>query len=546
MRILIIACLFMNFLTIPVVCAQDDPEERDPPEVAIGQRLFRDTRFAQFVSAKTNHDVNAPLSSGDPVMSYTATLNGKIANPYSGGGINCAACHFVDELVETRGGGSRAYGDFTRRSPVPARGDGKTTTVRNAPAFVNSTLHRNNEFFLHADGEFTSTVDLVKGTITGRNFGWFPNERGRAITHIAQVLRDDNGNDALGREYGGSYTRILKGTDPAIPEEFRLPPEYCINITTASDQEIFDAMARLVAAYVDSIVFENTSPYDRFLTLNGLPDQPATGENPLDYARRLGAAVEQLSSPRYVTPADGTFTLHAQEFVFGPKELQGMKIFFRENTAEDSKPLQSVGNCIACHTPPVFTDFSFHNTGTAQEEYDSVHGPGAFARLEIPGLDKRNRQPDEFLPVTANHPHAREPFRAIPDPLHPGLTDLGVWNIFANPDFPKAQATLQNEICSRQRKENPAADCSLQALLPKTIALFKTVGLRDLGHTTPYFHNGRIDTIEGVILAYINSSALATRGLLRNADPAISHIQIQARDVEALSAFLRSLNEDYD
>jgi hypothetical protein len=36
-------------------------------EVAIGERLFLETRFAQFFFANAGGDANAPLSAGDPV-----------------------------------------------------------------------------------------------------------------------------------------------------------------------------------------------------------------------------------------------------------------------------------------------------------------------------------------------------------------------------------------------------------------------------------------------------------------------------------------------
>ena len=69
---------------------------------------------------------------------------------------------------------------------------------------------------------------------------------------------------------------------------------------------------------------------------------------------------------------DGRFELHAQAFQFGEAELQGLKLF--------------LGNCIACHAPPQFTDHRLHNTGVSQANYDALFGAGAFAALEIPSL----------------------------------------------------------------------------------------------------------------------------------------------------------------
>ena len=49
---------------------------------------------------------------------------------------------------------------------------------------------------------------------------------------------------------------------------------------------------------------------------------------------------------------------------FGPAALTGLKVFFRTSGTG------SIGNCASCHAPPLFTDFSFHNMGISQSEYD--------------------------------------------------------------------------------------------------------------------------------------------------------------------------------
>lgn len=80
------------------------------------------------------------------------------------------------------------------------------------------------------------------------------------------------------------------------------------------------------------------------------------------------------------------------------------------------------GNCAACHTPPDFSDFRFHNTGLSQQNYDALHGPDAFARLMIPDLPTRNRRPQDFLPASTQHPKAVGRFRS------PGLSDSATDN----------------------------------------------------------------------------------------------------------------------
>ncbi len=517
--------------------AQEEEEEGDPPEVAVGERLFLETRFSQFFFARSGGDANAVLATGDPVTATLETLASPIPGPFAGQGINCRNCHFVDDLKQTPGGGNRSYADFAPRSPVPAREDGLATTPRNAPALVNSALARGRPFFLHFDGEFPSTMALVEGTLTGRNFGWLPGERAQAVAHIAAVIRGDDGSGQLARDFGGSYRRVLGGRDRAIPADFRLSSRFRLDVDRASDQQILRAVARLIAAYVDSLEFGNASPYDRFLEKNNLPGGPRELERPASYLQRLKLLLAEIEEPELVTPADGALLLHDQPFVFGELELQGFRIFLDERR----------GNCVACHPPPLFTDFRFHNTGATQEDYDTLHGGGAFAALAIPDAATRNANPDAFLPATQAHPRAGEPFRAIATRDAPGRTDLGMWNLVQNPDFPdrRLQRHLTRMVCASR---GPLASCrrTPEALVEASIALFKTPGLRTLGQSAPYLHTGGKDTIEDVLLFYVGVADLARAGLLRNGARELRDMQIDVPDVAPLAAFLRSLNEDYE
>lgn len=588
--------------------AQAQEVSVDPPEITIGERLFLETRFAQFFHQflAGGAGVNDPLPTGDPVMEKTVTTGEPLPGPFAGLSMNCRACHLVDEHVETAGGTMRTYADFARRSPVPARTDGATTAPRNSPALVNATLPRSGGLLLHFDAEFATTAGLVQDTFTGRNFGWLPGERAQAIAHLARVIREDDGTGVLAQDFGGlPYAVVLQGTDPSIPDEFRLPDAFRVHTATASDTEIFRAVANLVAAYTEGLVFSmdesgafNLSPYDVFLEKNGLPRKPAPRETDSEYSRRLLASIERLergSSLSWVShnphknhrrhhkhlkfvrrnPAteDGQFQFHDQPFLFGAKELQGLKIFFAEARhgfdTSASANRGKVGNCIACHQAPSFTDFRLHNTGTAQTEYDRIHGEGTFAQLRIPDLRERNAIHDEYLPATEQHPHARGPFRAVPAAGNPSLTDLGVWNVFANPDFPASQRRIQRILCldtlasglpgigiSHGPTEHAvdrilesaafAGRCSNQALLATSIALFKTPGLRDLGHSAPYMHNGQLDTLEQIIGFYRGSSELQRSGRLRNGDRELAGIRLTEQDISPLAAFLKALNEDYE
>jgi cytochrome c peroxidase len=82
-------------------------------------------------------------------------------------------------------------------------------------------------------------------------------------------------------------------------------------------------------------------------------------------------------------------------------------------------------------------------------------------------------------------------------------------------------------------------------VLPRTIALFKTPTVRDLAHSGPYMHTGRMDSFEDVIQFYREFSKKARQGKVRNADPEMREIQLDESAIIPLAAFLRSLNEDY-
>jgi cytochrome c peroxidase len=566
------ACAFLLFTTFLLSGYADENDEDTAgvvagtpgAEEAVGERLFLETRFAQAFKRflERGGSVNDPLPAGDPVLDDTQTTGRPLPGSFAGLTMNCRACHLVDEHVGTRRGGMRAYTDFARRSPLPQRRDGKPAAPRNSPPLVNASLARTGGLLLHFDAEFVTLEDLIAATFTGRNFGWLPAERAQAVRHIAAVVRGDNGADDLAQQFDGlSYRRLFAGTSPAIPEEFRLTPEFRVKVASGTDREIFTAVVKVVAAYVRGLRFSQEdedgnpirSPFDVFLQSNDLPQQPRADESPLDYSRRLLRRVltrEQNGRLQFVAAnpytADGQFQFHRQDFTFGAEELQGLKIFLAE--AQTVPPAAAelaqghIGNCVACHPAPHFTDFLVHNTGVTQREYDGIHGAGAFARLRIPTLAQRRAKPQAYLPATPEHPHYQESFRAIPAADNRLLTDLRVWNIFANPDFPGPQAKIKAILCAEHLPQPCPAE---RTLLNAAIARFKTPGLRDLGHSAPYMHNGQFDTLADIIRFYIRSAAQARQGTLRNGDGKLRGIALTADDVAPLVAFLKSLNEDY-
>lgn len=520
----------------------------------MGDRLFFETRFSQFAFAHASRDLNAASRVGDPtVREVERPAKPSLAGPFQGQGISCRHCHLGDDFIRSEPLAQRTYCDFSSRSDIPRRHDGQTQTIRNTPAMVDLGLPSEVPLLLHFDGEFASVEDLVMGTLTGRNMGWGLDEHAVAVAHIARVVREDTGINARfvrdDRGRGIPYGKAFMGLDSSFPTHLRIPQQYRIDVRTASDTEILLAVGRFIHAYVDSLRFgyeaayrEAVSPYDRFLQLNNLPAGPNEGESALEYSRRLLKLIQGRKKFFWVLdPLDDRLRLHEQSFRFGPEELRGLKLFFTEST--NAKDEGTGGNCIKCHTAPRFTDRRFHNTGVAQMEYDAVFGQGAFAQLDIPGLSRRSAHPDAYLPPTVSNQDAAGRFRSIPSKKRPGFADLGVWNIYANADFPRPQEALTEILCSSLGAAS--STCSPAVLLPLTIGRFKTPSIRDLGHSEPYLHSGAASSLEDVVAFYIQSSDLAREGRLRNASPELLAMRLRSTDAAHVVAFLRALNEDY-
>jgi hypothetical protein len=556
---LFLACASVNALLLLAMAgcgsgkAPAFPQESEggaPAEQNIGERIFVDTRWAQYFATHMT-DVNSPLTVGDPVVATTQVQGapgGILPGPFAGQAINCRSCHFVVEFQGVANAGNRTYADFTDHSPIPRAMNGFTATPRNAQQMVGSMQPHDGPSFLHFDGEFTDPADLAKTTLTGRNFGWDPTQFQEAEAHIANVIRNDNGQNAPAQEFGCGFTykAILLGTDPTIPVDCKLPAQYRLDVTTASDDAIVEDMAQMLGQYLDGLLFQQDdngryigSPYDVFLRINHLPVLPIAGQTVPEYNAKLLQLVNNLSNPIYVDGTSGSFKYHSQPFAFGATEFAGLKIFLSV-AANATDGSQHAGNCAACHMAPNFTDFKFHNNGATQEEYDTANGAGAFMNLAVPSLADRTAAFDQYLPASANHPNASERFRHHAVSGNPIYADLGMWNVYLNPDIPNPQANLATIVCA------VAANCAVDQGLATTIAQFKTPMLRDLEDSAPYFHNGSKPKFNDVVEFYIKTSNLAHQGLLRNAAPEFQGMSLSEDDVAALAAFLASLTEDYD
>ncbi|MFT6631867.1 MAG: cytochrome c peroxidase [Bacteriovoracaceae bacterium] len=493
---------------------------------ALGERLFNDIRFSEHFLKVSAGDVNYELTFKDRQTQLDTIVirEQEHPSPFSGSTVSCASCHMVDQAFDMNPGGMRGYNDFAIRTKIPLREDGRSLTLRNTPALIGIGSKYSQNRFSHHDGEFQDHSQTVLGNFSGRNMGWLKVDSKKALKNIVNVIKKDNGLGDLAQDFGGAYNKIMLGLDPLIPEEFRIPKDYQLDVFTASDKEILEKVVLYVTAYLDGIDFEkdenglyNGSPYDEFLRINNLPLEPAEKQSIAQYSASLIREFIKLKNPKFVSKR--RFDTHDKSFEFNEKEWSGLKTFF--NIGENKQMIR--GMCVNCHMPPLFTDQFFHNVGVVQFEYDKIHSSGEFVKLQIPGLLKRQKQY----------------FLDNPSSQNKNLVDLGMWNFFGRNGKEVLTNYVKKNLCAN-------SSCSNEELLPYLTARFKTPTLRNLGHSAPYLHNGASQNIGEVIDHYIEASKLMKVGELRNGAPQLRMMNLKSNHKEDLKAFLNSLNENYE
>lgn len=383
---------------------------------------------------------------------------------------SCAICHNLDEDPQ----GTRAFTDFFNRSWVPFRSeDPRRLGLRNSPTLFDVAQMP----LLHHDGEFKSLEELVAGTISGRNLGWLPGEEEQAFNQVQAVLLADKGDPK----------------EVSYREQFK--SAFNVQLDALSRDQMIGLVSKAVADFMRTLNSKQNAPYDRFAKMNGLSVSLKAGESGSAFAHKTLAKLTELE-------AKGALKLAGD---FDRTALEGFKTFLR--TAGKT----SVGNCIACHAPPLFTDFSFHNLGLTQLEYDQFHGEGKFAALPIP--DSK-----------AKRPAAK--FREYPAPGSPGQADLGFWNFIDLKTSPLRHAGESDD-----------------QLLARMTGAFKTPTLRHLAYSQPYMHNGAYTSLEEVMRQLIRLSELSRAGRIRQPDGELPKIRLTEADIPPLLAFLSTLNE---
>jgi cytochrome c peroxidase len=407
-------------------------------------------------------------------LGYKLFKDDRFSSPQGDLQNSCGSCHLTDEDPQ----GMRAHTDFFARSWVPFRaGDPRRDELRNSPTILDSALMPR----LHLDGEFASIEDLVRGTLAGRPMGWLPGEKDQAYDRVRTIILKDDGNAA---DASRGYRDLFKDA-------------YGVNTDQVSRDDLINSVVSAISEYLRTLKTTRTTPYDRFVSMNELEAAPQPNEAVKGFANRLLARVTAFEQ-------EGALKLPAG---FDAAALKGLKVFLRADGTG------SAGNCITCHTPPLFTDLSFHNMGISQGEYDQVNGEGAFATLKIPGA------------AGAQRPSLQ--FRETPSRLKPGCADLGFWNF----------VDLKN---SSLRRAGESDDRFLQRM----IGTMKTPTLRDLAFSYPYMHTGTFTTLESALMELARLSEMARAGQVREADEELARIKITESDIDPLVAFLKTLNDD--
>jgi|GEM_PF-2528579 cytochrome c peroxidase len=492
--------------------------------IALGERLFNETRFTRNFWHFSNGDVNAQEVPGEEHLeTLEVSKTQEVDSPFRGQSTSCASCHLVDQAFDISGAGMRTYTDFSERPKISKHlTDKKVRATRNTTTLVGMGSKYNKHRISHFDGEFDDHQGTVMGNLLGRNMGWSATQKPYAIKNLIRVIKQDNGQGDLAQDFGGSYTRIWKSTDPDLSAGFKLNKSEQLDVHKASDDEILKAVTSAVVAYMNDLDFQtnekgqyNGSTFDQFLLVNGFSTIPKQGEAPEKYTQRLRQFLGELKNPTFIKNHE--LPSHRKSFNFSHKQWLGAKIFF-----DVENQLGAKGRCFKCHTAPLYTDQNFHNVGTSQIEYDSLHGFGQFLQLYIPGNDSERKE---------------RLLNQRPQKDRPGLVDLGAWNFYQRKNG--VTEFLREQVCKNLPSQKACP-------LPLMVARFKTASLRNLRHSAPYFHHGKREGIKDVLRHYTQAQALAKHALLRNGAQELREMSFNHEEFDELESFLESLNEHYD
>ena len=445
-----------------VITGCSSPEGIPDADAPIGDGAVSDATPAaarEPISATAQSLIKEHLDTLEPMAKLGGRLfhDNRLSNPGANLATSCSSCHVPPFLSD----GQRFYTDNTAVSVIPANANGgKVTSIRNTPTLLDAVT--NTTF--NADGAFTSLDEYLRHKLTSPHLGWASDRSEDAMNELHAMLLNDSGEDVFAE---GSYIEQFKSVEK--------------DLEALSQEEVIGASIEALSAYLGTITSTKTSSYDSMTFLNRFNDNMgANNDTPQALSGRLYGRIAN---------EEGRVQIRFSN-IFEEEAYQGFKTFIRVEPTFSSSVEgleENLGNCLACHVTPKFSDGKFHNAGTAQLAYDATHGEGAFMKLDPASTT--------FGPISADEPNN---------------VDLGRYNVEAS-------------------EENVGA--------------FKTPGLRNIALTAPYFHDGSAATLEDVIRQKIKISEMVKAGTLRNPDPEYLVMNISESDVPTLAAFLRTLND---
>jgi cytochrome c peroxidase len=217
-----------------------------------------------------------------------------------------------------------------------------------------------------------------------------------------------------------------------------------------------------------------------------------------------------------------------------PEQLLGLLAFIRRIDSTDPifTPEIGVGNCVACHAGPEFTEAAF--TSLLAESEDGE--PELLEVEEMPELDMGNLVVGEetaFLDVGFSNIGVRP----TTDDLGRGAEVNGFPLSFTRQALLGLEFAPELPECGGPDEEQcPEAD---RVAVDGT---FKVPGLRNVALTGPYFHNGGDATLEDVVEFYDRRGNYGDDNI-ENLERNIARITLTELDEDPLVEFLESLTD---
>jgi cytochrome c peroxidase len=245
----------------------------------------------------------------------------------------------------------------------------------------------------------------------------------------------------------------------------------------------------------------------------------------------LGLAIQAYESTLVSDQSPFDRFMAGDDEALEPEQLRGLLAFIRRRDSTDPAFTADigVGNCIACHAGPEFTEAAFTSL-TAEGELELLEAE------EMPELDMGNLVVGDetaFLDVGFSNIGVRP----TTDDLGRGAEVNGFPLSFARqallglefaPELPECGG-LGQEACPEG--DRVAVD-----------GTFKVPGLRNVALTGPYFHNGGEATLEQVVEFYDRRSNYGDDNIA-DLERNIARITLTELDEDPLVEFLESLTD---